>query len=90
MTSATPRPTTNFRVWDDGDTWTFDLDLPNGRWQAATSVANTATSTAMAMYDAADYVCVAKDNGNVAKYTEWRDNFGVTPPPPPPRGFSPR
>jgi hypothetical protein len=71
----------SFRVWDNGEQWTFKLDLPNGRWQA-TSNTPTPDLNGDGYVNAADYVLLRKSNGSAAQYAEWRKHFGDVPPPP--------
>jgi hypothetical protein len=56
-----------FAVGTNGDQWTFELDLPNGRWRTFTNAAPPA--------QVGDY----NSNGLVdaADYTRWRDNLGA-------------
>lgn len=57
----------SFNVVSSGDEWTFELDLPNGRWRAFTD--------AVAPIQVGDY----NDNGIVdaADYTRWRNAVGT-------------
>ncbi len=73
-------PNNDFRVWDNGEQWTFKLDLPNGRFQA-TSNTPTPDLDGDGYVTASDYVLWRKSNGSAAQYTEWRKHFGDTPPP---------
>jgi PEP-CTERM motif len=75
-----------FRVWDNGDPWTFKLDLPNGRWQA-TSVNPTPDLDSNDFVNASDYVLWRKAAGSAAQYNIWRKHFGEGPPPATPAQF---
>lgn len=57
----------SFAVGTSGDEWTFELDLPNGRWRAFTNAAPPV--------QVGDY----NENGIVdaADYTRWRDALGT-------------
>ena len=64
-----------FSVANDGDEWTFELDLPNGRLRyfAAESPELEGDYNEDGSVDAADYVWWRKnDGGNQAGYDTWR------------------
>jgi hypothetical protein len=73
-----------FAVASNGDPWTFELDLPNGRFRYFT----TATPPGLAgdhnddgTVDAADYVVWRKNPagfGGQQGYDDWRANFGAS------------
>jgi hypothetical protein len=67
-----------FSVGTNGDTYKFDLDLPNGRWRVSpVSISQHGDFNADGVTNAADYVWWRKNNsGDAAKYTEWRNNYG--------------
>jgi hypothetical protein len=70
-----------FAVANDGDEWTFELDLPNGRLRffAAESPELEGDHNSDGSVDAADYVWWRKnDAGNQAGYDTWKLNFGRT------------
>jgi hypothetical protein len=73
----------SFAVTSNGQNWTFELDLPNGRWRAFTDAVTTLDGdyNANQTVDAADYV-LWRDNpaghGGAGGYTTWRANFGNT------------
>lgn len=65
-------------VASNGDTYRFELDLPNGRWRVSpVSVNQYGDFNGDGFTNAADYVVWRNDMPtNSAKYTEWRSNFG--------------
>ena len=67
-TSAMVPATIRLPSASNGDHWTFELDLPNGRWRSFTNAAPPGQD--------GDY----NHNGIVdaADYTKWRDNLGST------------
>jgi hypothetical protein len=70
-----------FSVANDGDEWTFELDLPNGRFRyfAAEAPELEGDYNGDNSVDAADYVWWRKNDGdNPAGYNTWRANFGRT------------
>jgi hypothetical protein len=72
-----------FAVANEGDEWTFELDLPNGRLRyfAAEAPELEGDYNEDNSVDAADYVSWRKnDGGNPAGYQTWRTNFGRTGP----------
>jgi hypothetical protein len=76
----------SFHVWDNGESWTFTLDLPNGKWRATTTAANP-DPTFDDSVNAADYVTLRKSSDTAASYNAFRRHFGEAPPPPPPPAF---
>lgn len=77
----------SFHVWDNGESWTFTLDLPNGRFKATTTSPNP-DPTDDGSVNAADYVSIRKSNDTAAAYNRFRQHFGEVPPPPPPGFFA--
>jgi hypothetical protein len=70
-----------FAVANEGDEWTFELDLPNGRLRyfAEAPPELEGDYNGDGGVDAADYVWWRKnDGGNPAGYNTWRANFGAT------------
>jgi hypothetical protein len=71
-----------FGVLNDGDMWTFELDLPNGRWRTIAPAAPTQPGdhNGDGIVDAADYPAWRKLPGNYGGdpggYNTWRENFG--------------
>ncbi len=76
-----------FRVWNNGDLWKFDLDLPNGRWRAYTDVPSPDVN-GDDYVDAADFVMWRKEGGTQPVYDAWRAHFGAAPPAPPPGWYA--
>lgn len=76
----------DFRVWSADDEWTFELDLPNGRWRAFTTAPSPDLNNDQYV-DARDYVLWRKSDNTQPVYEAWRTNFGTAPPPPPPDVF---
>jgi hypothetical protein len=75
----------SFAVANNGDEWTFELDLPNGRFRYYTEATPTGPEgdyNENGTVDAADYVAWRNDpashGGNPAGYNTWRANFGAT------------
>ncbi len=80
-------PNNTFAVANNGDEWTFELDLPNGRFRYFTEAAPVGPSgdyNRNGSVDAADYVAWRNDpgsfGGDPAGYNTWRSNFGKTGP----------
>jgi hypothetical protein len=74
-----------FAVAANGDPWTFELDLPNGRFRYFTEAAPPGPDgdyNENGTVDAADYVVWRNDpdshGGNPAGYNTWRANFGAS------------
>jgi hypothetical protein len=70
-----------FSVANDGDEWTFELDLPNGRLRyfAAEPPGLVGDHNGDGIVDTADYVDWRKNNINGAQgYTDWAANYGAT------------
>jgi hypothetical protein len=72
-----------FAVANNGDEWTFELDLPNGRFRYFTEAAPPGPDgdyNENGTVDAADYVLWRNDpashGGSPAGYNTWRANFG--------------
>jgi hypothetical protein len=81
-------------VSNDGDPWTFELDLPNGRfrWFTEAAPSNDGDYNDDGIVDAADYVTFRKYAGTTQtlpndphggtigtnQYNTWRENFGST------------
>ncbi len=69
-----------FAVAADGDPWTFELDLPNGRFRWFTTASGLAGDhNGDDTVDAADYVVWRKNPaafGEQQGYDDWRENFG--------------
>ena len=69
----------SFRVWTNGDPWSFELDLPNGRWRANTNAPNPDPNNDNKV-DARDYVLGRNNNWTQAEYDVWRANYGFALP----------
>jgi len=70
-----------FAVTGDDQDWTFELDLPNGRFRYFTEDAPELQGdhNSDGSVDAADYVAWRKtDGGNETGYTQYRQHFGET------------
>ncbi len=76
-----------FRVWENGEIWSFELDLPNGRWRTYTNAPSPDVNGDQSV-DAADYVLWRKTDGSQPVYNAWKKHFGEGPPPPPPGWFA--
>jgi len=75
-----------FRVWENGDLWNFELDLPKGRWRAYSTAPNPDVNEDKYV-DAADYVSWRKNAGTETTYNSFVKHFGSGPPPPAPAVF---
>jgi hypothetical protein len=78
-------PNNTFAVANNGDEWTFELDLPNGRFRYFTAAAPglAGDHNDNGSVDAADYVTWRNDPpayGGQQGYDTWRANFGNTGP----------
>jgi hypothetical protein len=78
-------PNNTFAVANNGDEWTFELDLPNGRFRYFTEAAPglAGDHNDNGSVDAADYVTWRNDpaaHGGQQGYDTWRANFGKTGP----------
>jgi hypothetical protein len=76
-----------FAVTSNGQQWTFELDLPNGRFRsfAASQPGLDGDHNGNGSVDAGDYVVWRKNPGNYGNaggYTLWRTNYGNTNAPP--------
>jgi hypothetical protein len=75
-------PNGSFAVASNGDKWTLELDLPNGRWRAFTDAAPTGPvgdHNRNGTVDAADYAAWRNDPasfGGQQGYDDWRAHFG--------------
>jgi hypothetical protein len=78
-------PNNTFAVANNGDEWTFELDLPNGRFRYFTEAAPglAGDHNDNGSVDAADYVTWRNDpaaHGGQQGYDTWRSNFGKAGP----------